>query len=346
MDQTTTRVTFGMDVSDKHCHLAVLDDSGQVIARERIATKEPALRRWFGRWRGQTVILEVGPHSLWMSRVLGETNTVILANPTRVALIHGVHTKNDRVDAETLARLGRADPQLLAPIQHRRAETQADLAAVRSRHALVRARTSLINSVKGQAKAAGGSLTGGSSASFHERTDELPELVAEALLPLMAAIGSLTERIKELDARIDALCREDYPETGPMLRIPGVGPVTALQFVLTLEDPERFPSSRAVGSYLGLRPGQDQSGDSDPGMRITKAGDPLLRRNLIQCAHRILGPHGGESELRTWGVRLAERGGKGAYRKATVAIARKLAILLHRLWITGEEYEPFHAQAA
>lgn len=346
MEHPTTNVTIGLDVSDKHCHVAILDDAGAVIVRERIATKEPALRRFFGRWPGQTVVLEVGPHSLWMSRVLAETNNVILANPTKVALIHGVHTKNDRVDAETLARLGRADPKLLSPIQHRRAETQADLAVIRSRHALVRARTSLINSVKGQAKAAGEPLTGGAAGSFHKRVDELPELVAEALKPLMTAIGELTKQIHELEARIDWLCAEVYPETGPMLEISGVGPVTALQFVLTLEDPERFPSSRAVGSYLGLRPGQNQSGDSDPGMRITKAGDPVLRRNLIQCAHRILGPFGEDSDLRRWGTKLVEKGGKGAYRKATVAVARKLAILLHRLWITGETWQPFHHSKA
>ena len=123
-----------------------------------------------------------------------------------------------------------------------------------------------------------------------------------------------------------------------------MGPITALSYVLTLEDPKRFRKSREVGAYLGMIPRRNQSGEVDPEGHITKTGDKFLRRMLIGCAHYILGPFGPESNLRNWGLRLVERGGKGAKHKAAVAVARKLAILLHKLWISGEDYQPFYPE--
>lgn len=340
-----TSVTIGMDVSDKYCHVVVLDDGGTVVRRDRIATRASALERWFEPYAGQRVVMEVGPQSPWMSRLLGSKVELIVANPTKVALISGGHTKNDSLDAEKLARLGRADPSLLSPVKHRRADTQASLALVKARHALVRSRTLLINSVRGQAKAAGVNMTKGSSSTFHRRVAEIPELVDDALAPLMEMIASLTEKITDYDRVIRELCEEVYPETAPLLEIKGVGPQTALQFVLVIEEPARFPSSRAVGSYLGLRPRQDQSGDTDRQLRITKAGDPLMRRNLVQCAHRILDPRYPDTDLQRWGLKLLGRGGKAARKRAVVSVARKLAILMHRLLVTGEAYVP-NRQAA
>jgi transposase len=139
---------------------------------------------------------------------------------------------------------------------------------------------------------------------------------------------------------IEEACREVYPETAPLLDVNGVGALTALAFVLTVEEPGRFRSSRAVGAYFGLRPRRDQSGDVDKQLPVTKAGDRMVRKLLVQNAQYILGPFGKDSDLRRWGLKLAERGGKNAKRKAVVAVARKLAVLLHRLWVTGEVYEP------
>lgn len=339
---TVTKVTVGMDVSDKHCHLVVLDESGTVVDKARVATKEPALRRWFQRYPGSRVALEVGPHSPWLSRLLGTAgHDVIVANPRKVALIHGSETKNDPLDAERLARLARVDPTLLSPVVHRRPETRAALSLIKARRALVKSRTLLINSVRGQVKAEGVVLPKGSSKRFHRKVEDLPEELREGLRPLMTAIEALTTQIAHYDQVIDELAAEVFPETEALLTIDGVGALTALAFVLTIEDPERFPTSRAVGSYLGLRPIQDQSGDTDKQLAITKAGDALLRTLLVQCAHRILGPHGKDCDLRRWGLRLAERGGKAAKKRATVALARKLAVLMHHLWQTGQVYDPF-----
>ncbi len=334
-------VTIGMDVSDKWSHIVVLDDGGNVVLEERVATKAAAVKKFFKRFTGARIALEVGQHSPWLSRLLGEMGLeVIVGNPRKVGLISASDRKSDRVDAQTLARLARMDPALLFPVQHRREDTQAMLAFLRAREALVEARTKLINSVRGQVKAIGGRMPKCTSESFHKHADDIPELLEEALVPLMETIGMLTEKIKHQDKVIEEVCREVYPETALLLDVDGVGPITALAFVLTVEEPGRFRSSRAVGAYFGLRPKRDQSGDVDKQLPVTKAGDRMVRKLLVQSAHRILGPFGKDSDLRRWGLKLAERGGKTMKRKAVVAVARKLAVLLHRLWVTGEVYDP------
>lgn len=339
-------LTIGMDISDKHCHLAVLDDGGAVVQRDRVRTTRGAVGAWFDRLSPEAVLrvaLEVGPHSPWLSRLLAERGfEVVVGNPRKIALISGSDDKCDRVDAETLGRLARVDPQLLSPVQHRSEATQSARALLKSRDVAVRGRTSLINTIKGQSKAVGHPLTGGSADAFHHRTDELPEVLAQALAPLMAVIAELTRQIRHYDRVIAELCVEVYPETQLLTAIWGVGDITALAFVLTIEVPERFPSSRAVGSYLGLRPRRDQSGDVDRQLRITRSGDPFLRRLVLQCAHRVLDPRGPDCDLQRWGLRLAARGGKTAKKRAVIAVARKLAVLMHRLWVNGLVYDPLY----
>lgn len=339
-------LTIGMDISDKYCHLAVLDDGGAVVQRDRVQTTRRALVAWFGKLSPEDVLrvaLEVGPHSPWLSRLLAERGfEVVVGNPRKIALISGSDDKCDPVDAETLARLARVDPRLLSPVQHRSEATQSARALLKSRDIAVRGRTALINTVKGQSKAVGHPLTGGSADTFHRRTDELPEMLAHALTPLMSVIEELTRQIHHYDRVIAELCVEVYPETQLMTAIWGVGNLTALAFVLTIEVPERFPSSRAVGSYLGLRPRRDQSGDVDRQLRITKSGDPFLRRLLLQCAHRVMDDRGPDCDLQRWGLRLAARGGALAKKRAVVAVARKLAVLMHRLWVNGLVYDPLH----
>jgi transposase len=266
---------------------------------------------------------------------------VVVANPRKVRLIFQTQRKRDKVDAETLARLGRTDVKLLSPIRHRGAQAQADLAILRSRDCLVRSRTSMINHVRGMMKSVGYRVKKCSGASFHRQAmEEVPEELKAALLPVLGAIGELTARIERYDRQIEHLCQQSYPETEWLRQVKGVGPVTALGYVLALEEPRRFPESRSVGAYLGLCPRLDQSGESDRQLPISKAGDEFLRRLLVSCAHYILGPFGQDSDLRRKGMEIASRGGKNAKKRAVVAVARKLAVLLHRLWLTGEEYEP------
>jgi transposase len=257
-------------------------------------------------------------------------------------LIYGDKRKTDELDAQKLARLARADPELLYPIEHRGEDSQAHLALIHSRDALVRSRTQLINHVRGMVKSFGARLPKCSAESFHKKVaDALPSELAEALGGVVETITSLTERIRDYERRIERVCKESYPqETGLLRQVPGVGAITSLTFVLTLEDPDRFEKSRAVGAYLGLVPGKDQSGESDPGRPISREGDEMLRRLLVSSAHYILGPFAPDCDLRRHGEKIAERGGKNAKKRAVVAVARKLSVLLHRLWITGEAYEP------
>jgi len=202
----------------------------------------------------------------------------------------------------------------------------------------------LVNQVRGLAKALGVPLPKCSSTVFPARIRETAgDDVFPGMATLLEAIGQLTANIHELDRRIARLCREDYPEVAFLRQVTGVGPITAWSFVLTLEDPRRFASSRTAGAYLGLCPRLHSSGDRQPQLRITRCGDASARRYLIQAAHYILGPFGPDCDLRRFGLRICERGGKSAKKRAAVAVARKLAVLLHHLWLTGEVYDPLTA---
>lgn len=249
--------------------------------------------------------------------------------------------KNDRIDAEKLARLGRMDLQSLYPIQHRSTQVREDLLVLRARDALVKSRTQLINSVRGLVKSMGARVSGCSSSGFSQKAaTQIPEGVQETLQPLLRLIATLNDEIKTFDQRIEKLDADKYMHTQLLRQVVGVGPVTSLAYVLTLETPLRFAKSRDVGPYLGLVPRQEDSGDIQPQLSISKAGDRMLRRLLVGSAQYILGPFGPDTDLRRFGMRLCERGGKNAKKRAGVAVARKLAILLHRLWVGGEVYEP------
>jgi transposase len=240
-----------------------------------------------------------------------------------------------------LARLARVDPELLRPIRHRSEEAQGHLMVIRVRASLVDARTSLVNTARGLTKAIGERLPSCDADQMGvERMESLPAEVQETLRPLLEEVESLTEKIKASDQKIEQIARSKYPETELLRQVYGVGVLIALTFVLTLEDKERFQKSRDVGCYVGLRPKQSDSGKSEPQLRITKEGDLYLRKMLVQGAQVILGRRGPDTDLKRWGLKLCARGGKNAKKRAVVAVARKLGILLHRLWVTGEVYEP------
>lgn len=339
---THPAITIGLDVSDRTSRLCVLDADGEVLEESRIRTTPGALRHRFEGMAPARVVLEVGTHSAWIERLLHDLgHEPIVANARRLRFIYDNENKSDPVDAEALARVGRLDPALLAPIQHRGAEAQADLALIRSRDALVRARSRLVSHARGLAKGVGARLPRCSAAAFHHKVrDSVPAELAPALLPVLDTVGELTGQIRALDRSIERVATERHPETARLTQVHGVGTLTALAFVLTLEDPDRFETSRAVGPFLGLVPRRSDSGERSPELRITGTGDELLRRLLVQCAQFILGPLGQDSDLRRKGIALAGRGGKAAKKRAVVATARKLAVLLHRLWVSGEPYEP------
>lgn len=335
---------IGLDLGDKHSYLTVIDQDGEMIEETRVPTTRSAFQRKFSSLSTSKIAMEVGAQSRWVSDLLRELgHEVLVANARKLRAIYANPRKGDRVDAEILARLARLDPNLLSPIHHRSPQAQADLAVIRSRDALVRTRTLLINHARGIVKSFGDRLPSCSANYFATKVaPSIPESLHPALLSILDTIASLTQQIRSYDRQIEAISEEHYPETTLLRRIDGVGPITALAFILTIEDHQRFPKSRDVGPALGLVPRRDQSGDHDPQLRITKTGNAFLRRLLAGCAQYILGPFGPDCDLRRWGLKLAESGGKNAKKRAVIAVARKLAILLHCLWKNGEVYDPFY----
>jgi transposase len=337
-------LTIGLDLEDRNSWYCVVDEAGQVKREQRVRTTTKALQEVFGAMPRSRIALEMGTHSPWVSRLLGELgHEVIVANARKVRLIGESRKKDDRLDAQTLARLARIDPELLYPVKHRSAQAQADLAMIRARAGLVRARTGLVNTARGLAKSYGERLRGCNVRNMDpEKAEGLSPELQRALEPLLAAIEERSERIVEYNDRIEALAQTTYPQVELLKQIQGVGTLIALTFLLTLEDPHRFRKSRDVGGYLGLQPGRRNSGQSEPQLHISKEGDPYLRTLLVQGAQHILGPFGEDSDLRRWGLKLAERDGRNGKKRAIVATARKLAVLLHHLWVSAEVYEPLH----
>jgi transposase len=342
-------LTVGIDLGDRWAQLCVIDQDGEVVDESRIKLTHQALRMRFSNLQTARIALEAGTHSLWVSTLLADLgHEVIVANAREVTAITGSIRKSDRNDAVKLARYARVDPSILCPIRHRSVESQADLSLIRARAALVRARTLLINTARGIAKPLGYRLPACTSKAFASVCrEQVPGVLMKAISPLIDQIEQLTNQIGAYKDKIEAAAAARQAELVPLLSVPGVGTLTALTFALTIGDQHRFQKSRDVACYLGLQPKRSQSGECDPRLGITKAGNCYVRTLLVECAQHILGPYGQDSALRRWGLKLAERGGKGSKRKAVVAVARKLAALLHHLWISQEPYRPFNsAQAA
>jgi transposase len=337
------KITIGLDLGDKHSRTCEIDAHAQVLRETVVATTPQAIARYFGERERCRVVIEAGTHSPWISRQLEALgHEVVVANPSAVYGRGRARRKrrNDRLDAEFLARQGRSDPKLLHPIRHRGARAQEHLELIRARDQLVRARTRMVNHVRGAVKSQGGRIRKCSAEAFVSRAREgIPEQLRGAVEPILFVISTLTAQIGEMDRKVERVSRE-YPVVARLRQPQGVGALTALAFVLLVEDPARFRDSRDVGAYFGLVPKLDESSDSTPQLRITKAGDELGRRLLVGAAQYILGPFGPECDLRSHGMKIAARGGKNAKKRAVVAVARKLAVLLHRLWVSEREYEP------
>jgi transposase len=335
-------MTMGIDVGDRYSHLCLVDEEGEVVERERVRSTEAAFRRHFADAPRLRIALECGTHSPWMSRLLKQLgHQVIVANARKIPTITESESKNDGRDAEQLALMAAFNPKLLSPLEHRSLARQQDLNLIQARAILVKARTMIVNALRGLVKSAGGRLPACS-------TKALPARAPLAIPPALAAVaGPLIEQVARLNAQIDAMdeqiekLAEKYPEIALLRSAPGIGPVVASAYVLTLDRPDAVPSSRSAGAFLGLRPGQSQSGDSDPQRRITRTGNTYLRCLLVQSAQYILGRFGPDSALRRWGLQLAASGGKRGKKRAVVAVARKLAVLLHSMWRSGQRFQPF-----
>src|ERR1039457_6738179 len=345
------RLTVGLDLGDRSSRYCILNEAGEKASEDQLPTTKAGLDSLLAKMAPCRIALEVGTHSPWVSRHLAAMgHEVIVAKPRKVRLITQSVKKNDRMDAEQLARLARVDPQLLAPIRHRGPEAQGDLAVIRARAELVDCRTALINAARGLTKPMGERLKSCDADYVKESlADGLSEATQQVIRPLLKSVEEMTKQIGVYDKAIQEI-EKRYPETKVLKQVNGVGTLIALTFILTLEDAERFEHSRDVGPYLGLTRKLRDSGESQPELGISKAGDELLRRLLVQGAHCILRDGAPDSDLKVWGMAMLQNGGKkvskARKKKAVVAVARKLAVLLHRLWATGEVYDPQYNRKA
>jgi len=339
--------SIGIDLADVWSDWVSLDETGEVIERGRVRTAAVKLKERFGSEPATVVAIEVGSHSAWVSRELRSYgHRVVVANARKVSLIHQNRRKNNRIDAEFLARLVRVDEKLLFPVEHRGQSAQRDLSMLRSRDVVVRTRTTLINHVRGVCKTFGKPLPSCSAESFALRYPSAkPELLTEVLDLIVKQIQQLTDLIRTYDRQIEKMVSR-YEVAQRLRQITGVGPLTALGYVLTVEDPRRIARSRSAGAFFGLVPGSDDSGEDHQQKRITKEGDRFCRRLLVSAGQYILGPFGPDCDLRRHGLAISARGGKNAKKRAVVAVARKLAVLMHRLWISQADYVPLYNATA
>jgi len=352
MQNNNVPLTIGIDLVDKFHEICILNGAGEVISEDRIENEVSTLNEYLDNFRypkNVLVALEAGTHSPWISELLTMRSfKVLVGNPRKLQMIWQSDFKTDKRDALMLARIARFDKNLLSPIKHRSKKSQCHLAIIKSRNNLVQCRTKLINSVKGMLKSQGIKITAAhTSLTFGRRVmDFVPKEMYSSLAAIIQTINFLTRKITEFDRNIEELCTALYPEAEVLKQIRGVGSLTALTFILTLEDPDRFKKSRDVGPFLGLVPRKDQSGSQDKQLSITKAGNVYLRQSMVAAAHYILGPFGTDCDLRRYGEKIADKaGGKTGKKKAVVAVARKLSVLMHRLWKTQEEYKPFRKSA-
>jgi transposase len=336
-----SKLTIGVDLGDLQSHYCILDEAANVLSRGKVPTTKAGFGGLFEKMPGSRIALEVGTHSPWVSRAIGGMgHQVIVANPHKVKLITQSIRKSDPVDAEQLARLARVDPQLLSPIQHRGEQAQTDLAMIRARAGLVKARTQLINMVRGLAKSMGERLKPCDAQQVRVTLAEsLSAGLRTAVEPALKSVEAINKEIASYDRQIEEM-ETRYPEVKLLQQVHGVGPLIGLTFLLVLDDPRRFARSRDVGPFLGMIPKQRDSGERQQQLGISKAGDRLLRSLLVQGAHCILRKGAPPSDLREWGWARMEKGGKRGKGRTVVAVARKLAVLLHLLWVSGEVYDP------
>jgi transposase len=340
-------LVIGVDLGDRTSAYCVRTLGQEIVLEGTVATKPEAIVEAFQGLRRQRVVIETGTHSRWISQLLELMgHETIVGNARKLKLISENNQKSDKVDARLLSQLGCVNVDWLHPVYQRSQATHSDLLVVRCREALVEARTGLINHVRGTVKSFGSRVSECSSEAFVQVAQaEIPEALKPALSGVLETLDGINEQLHYYDCQIRQMCGTKYQAaTKCLTQINGVGPITALTFVLTIEDKDRFEKSREVGPYLGLIPKKRQSGERDPHLGITKAGDEMLRKLLVNCAHHILGTNGQDSDLRRWGLGLVrgaeKKGTKGSRKLGAAAVARKLAVLMHRLWVTGEVYEP------
>jgi transposase len=345
MTATVPELTIGLDLGDNTFSVCVLSNSGHIENEGTHPTNPDEVRALFESFRGRhvRVVFEVGSQSRWVQKLARECGIedVIAADPRKLKLISQSLKKTDRRDAYILARAGQSLPELLSPVEHVSDEIFADRALLETRDLLVRNRTQIICRIRSLTKAHGGKLAACSPESFHRKvTEQIPEPMHFACKPLLQVLAALDQQISELEKSLCKLAKEKYPIVAKLQDIPGVGIIIALSFVLSVGDPSRFEDTRQIGAYFGLTPRKKQSGNSNPQLGITKAGNGAMRKRLVLGAHCLIS-RGEDCGLKRWGIALCERGARSSKKRAVIALARKLAVVMLAVWKSGADFDPW-----
>jgi len=342
LSSTAPPRTIGLDLSVRKSSYCIMNADGTRSAEGTVSMDRTSVERFFGGQSLSRVVLEACTSARWVSQVAKESgHKVVVANPRTFKLISASCRKSDRNDARMLADFGQFRPNLLNPVSLRVGEVQDARSVLIARDTLVSNRTAIINCARGILRDSGYGLPSCAAERFHVRVrDLIPTNLEPAVRPLLAALEGIARSIDEYDATIAKLANEQFPVTAVLRQISGVGPITALGYVVTIGDPARFARSRDVGPYFGLTPRSYSSGEKSPELSISKCGDQFMRRLLVSGASYILRQGSPDTDLKRWGLAIRARGGQAAKAKARTAVARKLAVLLHRLWVTGEVYRP------
>jgi transposase len=337
----------GLDLGDSSSSYCVLDALGKRLEEAAVPTTRPELERVFAGQPRSRIVMEATRCSHWVRQTLQSFgHEVIVANPRQLDLITKSLRKTDRNDARMLARIGRSELELVSAVHERSDVSMRARTLMHARTHLVRTRTRLINLVRSSFKVFGYQVPTCSPDAFHVRArSAMPAELEPALLPLLGMLEKLKQTVQHYNREI-ARISDQFPQTKIFEQIYGVGPLLALAFVTSLEDPARFPDSRSVGAFLGLTPGSRQSGASNPHLGITKQGDGELRTLLATAGMHIMRRSAPDCDLKRYGKRIASGGTPRDRGRARIAVARKLAVLMHRLWLTGEVYQPLRSSGA
>ena len=273
----------GLDLGDRHSHYCMLSSTGEMMEEGRIQTTLAAMEKHFAGEPRMRIALEAGTHSPWVSRWLKSYgHEVIVANPRKIPTLTKSESKNDRNDARQLARMAAFDPELLHPIEHRSPGRQQDLNLIHTRSVLVRARTMLINSVRGVVKSAGERLAACSSESFPEKVPgAVPPSLKAACIPLLEQIGQMNQAIAAMDKQIEGLDKK-YPEIAVLRTAPGVGPVVAACYVLTLDNPQAWKPTVRRGPISASDPGS--SSLATPTRSVASPRQAILTCAVYWCS--------------------------------------------------------------
>jgi transposase len=337
----------GLDVSLKQTSICVVSDTGSIV-REGVVDSDPAAIAAFVRSKAPHTVrvgLESGPTATWLWTELKRLGVPVICIDARhaKAVLKMQINKSDRNDAVGIARIMQTG--WFKEVRVKDLNCHVVKALLTSRALLVKIKRDLENQIRGLLKNLGRIIGRAKFNGFAARAAELiedrPELVA-IVAPLLRAREAIEKQIDDLDRKVLKLARHDA-QIRRFMTVPGIGPITALCFKATIDDPARFKRSRSVGAYIGLTSRRHASGEIDWSGRISKCGDAMLRSYLFEAAGVLLTRVPKWSTLKAWGMRLAKRNG---LRKAKVAVARKLAVILHRMWIDRTEFTWSNREAA